>query len=50
MRGMWKRVLFSISIIALLSYDAIKQVNTVIEQRFVHDNITQMSRHTRVKV
>lgn len=51
MRSMWRPVLFSILIIALLSYDAIKHINTVIEQSFVHDNIiTQMSGDTRVKV
>lgn len=41
----------SILMRALLSNDAIKQINTVIEQRFVHDNIiTHMSKDTRVKV
>lgn len=51
MRSMWRPVLFSILIIALLSNDAIKLINTVIEQSFVHDNIiTQMSGDTRVKV
>lgn len=51
MRSMWRPVLLSILIIALLSNDALKLINTVIEQSFVHDNIiTQMSGDTRVKV